>query len=574
LSSRIIKFIGSVYFAIALILVLAVLLILSTSLESLYGTPFAQRIFYRAGWFDIFLCLLALNIFTSAALRYPYKKRHTGFVITHTGILILLAGSLISRLLGVEGQLTLVETEHGNQIVQEGYQVALNLPEGKRSLFPIKPFSGKKPIQLKVKDTDIEVVVHEVTPHAVPFFSVREGEDDASPNQAIRFTLQSQRANVKESLWLIQKDPLNPHSSFLQMGPANFWLKSQDSDKTTGPSLRITRGPRSQTLQLDEDNKLPFSIFEGDLQLNKLQYYPHARVQDDRLTNDTQKPFNPACELTVSDKEGREEHHTKFALFPQGQSLHGGQKNNLFDLEIGVLLPTAISESKIKGPLLTFFTTADGAWHYRSRSKEEILEEGPVSLGKETPTGWMDMSFTVQETFRKALTTTSVRTAPKSSSGVFAALVSTRTHALPLERHWIWPDHSVKFQTPAGEIETSLTLKTYKLPFGLLLKDFRKVDYPGTQNAASFESDVVLVDREENTWIQKTISMNKPMDYAGFRIFQSSYFQDPAWGDGSVFTVAKNPGIPLIYTGACIILLGVLTLFYIPSLSRESLKKQ
>ena len=57
--------------------------------------------------------------------------------------------------------------------------------------------------------------------------------------------------------------------------------------------------------------------------------------------------------------------------------------------------------------------------------------------------------------------------------------------------------------------------------------------------------------------------MNKPLDYKGFRIFQSSYIQDPEAGEASVFTIAKNPGIPYIYTGGCIILIGVILLFYL-----------
>ena len=41
----------------------------------------------------ILLAFLGDNILCAALIRYPWKKRQTGFVITHAGLLILLAGS-------------------------------------------------------------------------------------------------------------------------------------------------------------------------------------------------------------------------------------------------------------------------------------------------------------------------------------------------------------------------------------------------------------------------------------------------------------------------------------------------
>ena len=124
-----------------------------------------------------------------------------------------------------------------------------------------------------------------------------------------------------------------------------------------------------------------------------------------------------------------------------------------------------------------------------------------------------------------------------------------------------------KIETPAGPLILALRQKSAELPFFLALKDFRKVDYPGSRQAASFESDVALHDPKENLTIEKTIRMNRPLDYKGWRIFQSSYVQDPAEGEASIFTVAKNPGIPLIYPGACVLFLGIFLTFFVPQFS-------
>ena len=46
---KLIRILGSLSFAVFLIAALLVLLILSTTLESKYGIPFAQRVFYQDG---------------------------------------------------------------------------------------------------------------------------------------------------------------------------------------------------------------------------------------------------------------------------------------------------------------------------------------------------------------------------------------------------------------------------------------------------------------------------------------------------------------------------------------------
>ena len=108
-----------------------------------------------------------------------------------------------------------------------------------------------------------------------------------------------------------------------------------------------------------------------------------------------------------------------------------------------------------------------------------------------------------------------------------------------------------------------LSAKTLGLPFSLTLKQFRKVDYPGTQDAASFESDVVLTDTQRKLTLERTISMNRPLEYDGYKIFQTSYMRDQNGLNGSVFTVAKNPGIPWIYLGSIVAFLGALFQFYL-----------
>jgi len=98
----VLQFFGSLKFAVVDLLSLATILAVGTVLESLYGARAAQILVYRTWWFSGVLFFLGTTLFCAAAIRYPWKKRQTGFVITHAGILTLLLGSFLTQQFGLE----------------------------------------------------------------------------------------------------------------------------------------------------------------------------------------------------------------------------------------------------------------------------------------------------------------------------------------------------------------------------------------------------------------------------------------------------------------------------------------
>lgn len=107
--NRTLKFLGSVQMALPMILILAVFLAAGTIVESRYSTVVAKRFVYGTWWFGGFLILLAVNLFCSALSRFPWKKYQIGFVVTHLGIITILAGSLVTQQMGTDGQIALTE---------------------------------------------------------------------------------------------------------------------------------------------------------------------------------------------------------------------------------------------------------------------------------------------------------------------------------------------------------------------------------------------------------------------------------------------------------------------------------
>lgn len=68
--------------------------------------------------------------------------------------------------------------------------------------------------------------------------------------------------------------------------------------------------------------------------------------------------------------------------------------------------------------------------------------------------------------------------------------------------------------------------KEKALPFSIKLYDFIMERYPGTNNPASYASEVQLIDTRYNLKEDHRIYMNHILDYEGYRFFQSSFDND------------------------------------------------
>ncbi len=70
-----------------------------------------------------------------------------------------------------------------------------------------------------------------------------------------------------------------------------------------------------------------------------------------------------------------------------------------------------------------------------------------------------------------------------------------------------------------------------------------------------FKSQVEVVGEDGKVRHEQTIWVNQPMKYAGYTFYQSGY--DPEKPGLSVVEVAKDPGVPVVYTGFGVLLIGL-----------------
>ncbi len=104
---RFIYLFGSLKMAMWLFIVIIIASAAGTLYESRFDAQIARYYVYQAPWFTVWLVLLCITLACATFTRLPWKKRHTGFVITHLGIIILLMGGMIGRHFGIEGSITL-----------------------------------------------------------------------------------------------------------------------------------------------------------------------------------------------------------------------------------------------------------------------------------------------------------------------------------------------------------------------------------------------------------------------------------------------------------------------------------
>ena len=119
------KALASLQLAVALIAICIAVLVWGTRIESCYGAAAAHFGVYGAWWFTAINVLLAVNVLLALLLRFPWRRRQTGFVLTHVGILVLLAGCLATRLWGVEAMLPVYEGHAAHLAYEESRQLDL-----------------------------------------------------------------------------------------------------------------------------------------------------------------------------------------------------------------------------------------------------------------------------------------------------------------------------------------------------------------------------------------------------------------------------------------------------------------
>lgn len=238
-ASRVVRAFASLRLAVVVMVALGVACAAATFYEASHGTAAAQRVFYRSPWFAALLALLAASIFFSAVERYPWNRHQLGFVAAHAGILLLLAGSLVSLHAGLDGRLAIAEGDGSDRIALDGEALTLALPG--RAPADATPSGGRVAAGGRaVLPPGVVLEVEEVEPNAQVDDVWAEGAAGQDGPPAVQLTVHGPTEPL--SVWLMEGEP------DVALGPLTFALRRDPEGPPPGPNA-LTLVPAADGLR-------------------------------------------------------------------------------------------------------------------------------------------------------------------------------------------------------------------------------------------------------------------------------------------------------------------------------------
>src|SRR5437660_8534263 len=223
--NAIFQFFASLKLAVVLLAVRIVGAIVGTLYESSFDAKVARTYVYGAPWFNAWRVLLGANLTTSALSRWPWKKYHTAFLITHLGIITLLIGSLIGRIFGIEGTITLFKGEPPtNRLLIDEHQLRIHdsdgVLKGYRAEFLHRPPTTKHPRDLGKLASGARLSVIDYAEAIDAKLNPRPLDSGGTPG--VHFAIKTAIMGQQLESWLLADDAQNGKFA---MGLANIELK-------------------------------------------------------------------------------------------------------------------------------------------------------------------------------------------------------------------------------------------------------------------------------------------------------------------------------------------------------------
>ncbi len=564
---RIFRFLGSIKLAVPLLTVIIGILIWGTFYEAKVGSATVQYEVYKSPWFDALMFLLALNLAVAALSRYPWRgPRKIGFAIAHLGIIVIIAGSAAVIHLGVEGVIPL-RTDSGlnNEIRVEGDFLEVMDPQGKISqadLF-IKPNGSVNVNQVG----GISLIGY--TNNAIE--TIKFVEAGTANNLAVRLSFHSNNMGQNLETWLAQA-PEEYHK--VGIGPTELELvtvanETELKEAISPPSeenpypwgqLKITSSEGEIGDIPVKENLAQNLTLEDNIQIKIINFWPDFQIDENRQPI-TLSPLvrNPVIQLEIEAPEGRE----RMFLFGRGdfapiRYLVSGEAISSLQLNYEVQLQPTEDYFRV-------ITTPTGELYYAAHSSKGF-KSGSLEIGTPTTPGWADFQITLEEVIPHGRPQPQVVPVNNPQiQGIPALLVKTEEKT----KTWLPWGEAKTIPTPEGEAFAAFGPKLIQLPFQIALEDFIIDRNEGDDSIAMWTSKIRIEDPEQGIVTQRNVWMNHPTWYKGWKIAQASW--DPNDLQQSTLQVKREPVwvTSLTWSGSAFIVLGIIIMFYAPSLNNS-----
>lgn len=533
---------GSIQVAIPILILVSIAMVAGTYIESTQSGKVARSLVYGSWWFVELMGAVCLSLIFAVVTRYPWQRRHVGFIVVHASLVALIASGFWSMFGRVEGRLALEQGKEGATIESE--QDVLELVEHEAGKFRLLGVVAAPSSPGRITLAGHSFTVTEVWPHTREDFEVLDGgpqpyravEVSLDPTPTTGFWVGDEAVGGAARMDDLVIRLLSADSKWEPPAPAAKVEGTIPAFVVAGVSLPLRPGSEGG------------EVFPG-WTLKSRREYSRAKVVAEGIVEAADGAENPAIDVVITDGKGTTERHTVFRNFP--------------DM---VLAKTIEGEAK-SGARLVWSAEADAA------GEEALVLFGPIGAlqgahlskqGEATmlpPSGGLPWTFdaggrkiTVLREFSHAREDSRLTRAEPTGDRRPALVISAGDPAAAKPLAW-------KSMLPAGLAGRNAMLRygpmSAPLPFTVRLDQFRKTDYPGTEMAMAYESGVTVFSPGVADFTT-TISMNNPLVHSGWKVYQSGFIGDTV----SIFSVMKDPGLPLTYLASTTLCIGICITFY------------
>jgi len=547
-----VRFLASLKLAVVVMGVSMVTMATGTIVESHWNADLARLYLYQAPWFHAVLVLLFLNVLTSLLVRTPLTPRLYGFATTHVGILTILFGATLTAVYGIDGMLEFSEGESTSALrlpvpVVRHYVDEQMVGEAKVSKGILRrgfgfPSLPGQPDSCRILEYMPFASIRQKivpAPGGIPVMELGLATGRGAPT-VVQLALDNPLLAAEQDLGLvdIRLEKTNSVKSFLDTTP-----------RIPDFHLAVVAGPDS----------VPFALGElvpgrekkaGAIAVKVVEFHPDAVLDSKGLSDRSKELANPVVRLAIT-RDGKTWQEVLYGAMPEFR-LSGAVSQ-------GVRYPMAfVTASKaVERPTIRFAAAGDSL-ACRIEAHGKIKMAFPVVRGEvvQTPFGVVTLSVGVWEPHgdvRDSAVPADIR--PGQSLPPSAIRVSAgpwgAARWLPHGGFFGWQDHGRNHLL-------SFEDRRVTLPFGLRLDRFTVGHDPGTMQAASYASDVTVLDGTGRKLDTAHIAMNQPLHRNGFTLYQASFVQGDGAVSRSVLSVNRDPGRPFKYFGCLVLITGII----------------
>lgn len=290
---QVIRFLASLKLAVVIMIALGIVTAWGTIVEAQLDALAAKKIVYNSIWMWSVLTALVICLAAVMVDRWPWQKRHTSFVLAHSGIIILLFGAWLTQRFGVDGSISMGIGDKQKSVVVEQTDLAVYSSfDGAKFTklfdhevdFFLSP-AQKKPVSIGIPGGEIKVV--ESLPYAFREQNIVQSTDENSGG-ALRLQLLNKNVNMTE--WVLQ--PSKDRAETKDLGPAQIMIVPKFPRDFGGRNAILFRPINDEKIEYNVHSVKSKVVKKGviragemfqtdwmNLEVRLLKFIPHAKEE-------------------------------------------------------------------------------------------------------------------------------------------------------------------------------------------------------------------------------------------------------------------------------------------------------